>query len=93
MSSVEVSKGMRNFECLLQGAYEEMIEILVMLDKAEGSDKWYVLSDTFVADPDEAFEEVNNFLLKLKTELIDIGFACTEEEIIKYLVLRKLAKI
>ncbi len=93
MSSVDVSKGMRNFECLLQGAYEEMIEILVMLDKAEQSDKWYLFSEYFVEEPDDAFENVNNFLMKLKTEISDKGFDCTEEEIIKYLVHRKLKKI
>ena len=93
MASIDISKGMRNFECLLQGAYDEMIEILVMIDKAEQNDKLYVLMDTFIEDPDEAFEKINNFLLSLKTELSEKGFDCTEEEIIKYLVRRKLGKI
>ena len=93
VSSIDVSKGMRNFECLLQGAYDEMIEILVMIDKAEQSSKWNTLFDIFVEDPDEAFENINHFLLRLKTELSDKGFDCTEEEVIKYLVRRKLAKI
>lgn len=93
MSRIEIFKGMRNFECLFQGAYDEMIEILAMIDKAEQSNKWYVLSETLVEDPDEAFEKVNEFLLKLKSELLNQDFECTEQEIVQYLIRRKLGKI
>jgi len=93
MTSIDIFKGMRNFECLLQGAYEEMVEINVMLDKVQQNNEDFFLFDSQVKDPDEAFEEVNNLLLKIKNELLQKDFGCTDEEIIKYLIRRKLERI
>ena len=93
MSNEDVFKRMRNLECLVQGVYDEMIEVFVMLEKAEKRGKDFILSDLAQEGPDELFEGINDFLLKLKDVLLENGFECTDEEMVCFLIKRKLGKI
>lgn len=88
-----IFKEMRNFECSLQCAYDEMIEILVMLEKVEHDSNTQSILDNLNENPEDAFEGISSFLLSVKSILLEKGLECTEEDIIRFLIRRKLGRI